>query len=435
MENVLIGKKGVVWAALSLEFLHFLSLIWRNSCFALSVLDLNATSILDSLSEHHVGYLLVLFKDEYYGNDCLFICKIVKRICLVRVDLGVMIAMLIETDMLDPHATFFLVIDNYAIFSDGMEHFLFHYAYVDSCDHCLCLEHPDAQVFSLQIRDTIELISEVTTLSTLEGYSWLVGQYQKAVEEFSNIESMRCASENGYFPDLSAVPRIDIICLCTPNNRTGVVAFREQLTQLVQFAKKNRPIIVYDSDHALYMSDDYPKFIFVIPGEKEIAIEIVNYAGFTKVRLGWTVNLFFNDGFTVAKDFNHCVYFSQAGGLACLISEGLQAMQEVIGFYKENTKIITETFNSLGLYGEMNAPYARVHLLGQSSWDFFSDILVKTHVVTTPGSGFRSGDDDFIRVLTGKGSLEMGTRKQKVQLLFATNSDHRLRLYVLTFYV
>lgn len=78
----------------------------------------------------------------------------------------------------------------------------------------------------------------------------------------------------------------------------------------------------------------------------------------------------------------------------------LQAMKGVIGFYKENTKIIVETFNSLGfkVYGGQNAPYVWVHFPGRNSWDVFSEILEKTHIVTTPGSGFGPGGEGFIRV-------------------------------------
>lgn len=97
------------------------------------------------------------------------------------------------------------------------------------------------------------------------------GQYQKDVEKFSNIEYMRCTPENGFFPDLSTVSRTDIIFFCSPNNPTGAAASREQLTQLVQFAKKNGSIIVYDSAYAMYMSDDYPKSIFEIPGATEVS--------------------------------------------------------------------------------------------------------------------------------------------------------------------
>lgn len=240
------------------------------------------------------------------------------------------------------------------------------------------------------------------------------GVYQKDGEKYGKIEYMRCSPENGFFPDLSAVGRAEIIFFCSPNNPTGAAATREQLTKLVQFAKENGSIIVYDSAYAMYISDDSPHSIFEIPGAKEVAIETSSfskYAGFTGVRLGWTVvpkELLFSDGFPVAKDLNRivCTCFngasniSQAGGLACLSPEGLKAMKQVIGFYKENTDIIVDTFKSLGfnVYGGTNAPYVWVHFPGRSSWDVFSEILEKTHVVTTPGSGFGPGGEGFVRV-------------------------------------
>ncbi|KAL3335792.1 hypothetical protein AABB24_031821 [Solanum stoloniferum] len=240
------------------------------------------------------------------------------------------------------------------------------------------------------------------------------GQFQKDVEKYGNIAYMRCTPENGFFPDLSSVPRTDIIFFCSPNNPTGAAASREQLTKLVQFAKDNGSILVYDSAYAMYVCDDSPKSIFEIPGAKEVAIEVSSfskYAGFTGVRLGWTAipkALLYSDGFPVAKDFNRivCTSFNgasniaQAGGLACLSADGFKAMMDVVGYYKENTQIIMDTFNSLGykVYGGKNAPYVWVHFPGRSSWEVFSEILEKTHVVTTPGSGFGPGGEGFVRV-------------------------------------
>lgn len=100
------------------------------------------------------------------------------------------------------------------------------------------------------------------------------GQFQKDVEKYGKIEYMRCTPENGFFPDLSKVSRTDIIFFCSPNNPTGSAATREQLTRLVQFAKDNGSIIVYDSAYAMYMSDDNPRSIFEIPGAKEVAHNI-----------------------------------------------------------------------------------------------------------------------------------------------------------------
>jgi LL-diaminopimelate aminotransferase len=74
-----------------------------------------------------------------------------------------------------------------------------------------------------------------------------------------------------FFPDLSTVPRTDIIFFYSPNNPTGATASQDQLTRLVKFVKDNGSIIVYDSAYAMYISDDSPKSIFEIPGAKEVA--------------------------------------------------------------------------------------------------------------------------------------------------------------------
>ncbi|KAK3193173.1 hypothetical protein Dsin_024483 [Dipteronia sinensis] len=193
------------------------------------------------------------------------------------------------------------------------------------------------------------------------------------------------------------------------NNYLENYASREQLTRLVHFAKDNGSIIVYDSAYAMYMSDNNPRSIFEIPGAKEVAIETSSfskYAGFTGVRLGWTVvskELSFSDGFPVARDFNRivCTCFNGASNIALVwLFFHLKAMFGMIGFYKENADIIADTFNSLGfkVYGAKNAPYAWVHFPGRSSWDVLSEILEKTRVVTTPGSGFGPGGEGFIRV-------------------------------------
>lgn len=97
------------------------------------------------------------------------------------------------------------------------------------------------------------------------------GQFQKNVEKYGKIEYMKCNPENGFFPDLSTLSRTDIIFFCSPNNPTGSAATREQLTRLVQFAKDNGSILVYDSAYAMYISDDSPRSIFEIPGAKEVS--------------------------------------------------------------------------------------------------------------------------------------------------------------------
>lgn len=66
----------------------------------------------------------------------------------------------------------------------------------------------------------------------------------------------------------------DIIFFCSPNNPTGAAATREQLTHLVETAKKTGSLIVYDAAYALYIEDENcPKSIFEIPGMHPIACD------------------------------------------------------------------------------------------------------------------------------------------------------------------
>lgn len=122
------------------------------------------------------------------------------------------------------------------------------------------------------LKSSLVLLMSVNLQAYVDS-SVIIGQtglYQKDAEKYGKIEYMRCNPENGFFPDLSKVSRADMIFFCSPNNPTGSAATREQLTQLVQFAKDNGSIIVYDSAYAMYITDDKPRSIFEIPGAKEV---------------------------------------------------------------------------------------------------------------------------------------------------------------------
>ncbi|KAL4853971.1 LL-diaminopimelate aminotransferase [Chlorella vulgaris] len=231
---------------------------------------------------------------------------------------------------------------------------------------------------------------------------------------FEGVQYMVCRPENDFFPDLSKAPRTDLIFFCSPNNPTGAAATRAQLTSLVEFARANGSIIVYDAAYALYISDDNcPKSIYEIPGAEEVAIETCSfskYAGFTGVRLGWTVvpeQLRYADGTPLIQDFNRIMttvfngasIIAQAGGLACLQDEGWAQMLQLVEFYKENAAILRKTFQEMGftVYGGENAPYVWVGFPGQKSWDVFAEVLEKCDIVTTPGSGFGPGGEGFVR--------------------------------------
>ncbi|PIA48002.1 hypothetical protein AQUCO_01400531v1 [Aquilegia coerulea] len=97
------------------------------------------------------------------------------------------------------------------------------------------------------------------------------GEFQEKIKKYENIEYMKCGPENGFFPDLPNTARTDIIFFCSPNNPTGYAATRNQLEELVEFARENGSIIIYDSAYAAYISDDCPKSIYEISGAREVS--------------------------------------------------------------------------------------------------------------------------------------------------------------------
>lgn len=229
-----------------------------------------------------------------------------------------------------------------------------------------------------------------------------------------NIVYMPCLPENHFFPDLSTIPRTDLIYFCSPNNPTGAAATKGQLEQLVAFARANRSIIIFDSAYSNYIQDPkIPKSIFEIEGAKEVAIEIGSFskiAGFTGVRLGWSIvpnELCYEDGTSVKTDwirvqstiFNGASNIAQSGGCAILEDEGLKEVASLTAFYLENTLMIGDALRDLGyeVYGGTDAPYLWVRFKDRNSWDVFQEFLEQSEIITTPGAGFGQSGKDFLR--------------------------------------
>lgn len=201
------------------------------------------------------------------------------------------------------------------------------------------------------------------------------------------------------------------------SNPTGAAATKEQLTDLVKLCKERGSILVFDAAYAPFIrSPGVPKSVFEIEGAKEVAIEVNSfskYAGFTGVRLGWTVipsDLKFSDGTPVKNDFNRVMttafngasIIAQSGGMACLDDEGLAEIDILIDYYLHNAKILRETMESIGytVHGGIDAPYVFVELPDSmgGSWAAFQTILEETQVVTIPGAGFGPGGEGFLRL-------------------------------------
>ena len=231
---------------------------------------------------------------------------------------------------------------------------------------------------------------------------------------YAGISYLPCTAENDYFPDLSKIPAKGLIYFCSPNNPTGATSGREQLASLVQAALQKKSIIIFDAAYSEFIRDPaLPKSIYDIDGARECAIEVNSFsktAGFTGVRLGWSIvpmELKYETGENINADwnrvcttiFNGASNIAQAGGLAALDPEGQKEIRSLVHFYLENAKLIRSSLETLGIscVGGDNSPYIWAHFPGRNSWEVFTDILEKCHVVTTPGAGFGPAGEGYAR--------------------------------------
>jgi LL-diaminopimelate aminotransferase len=225
--------------------------------------------------------------------------------------------------------------------------------------------------------------------------------------------------ENGFVPD---PPRehVDLIYLCFPNNPTGAVATREQLTAWVAYAREHRALILFDAAYEAYIRDPkVPRSIFEIPGARECAVEFRSFSkngGFTGVRCGFTVMPKSVQGQTEdgrslplhplwsrrwSTKSNSVSYPVQRGAEAIYSDEGKQQVGRLIEHYMGNARILREAAAAAGLrvYGGENAPYIWVETPGGvTSWEVFDRMLRELSVVVTPGSGFGACGEGFFRI-------------------------------------
>lgn len=218
-----------------------------------------------------------------------------------------------------------------------------------------------------------------------------------------------------------------LIYLCSPNNPTGSVYTKEQLKVWVDYAIKNKAIIVFDAAYEAFISDEtLPRSIFCIEGARQCAVEICSLsktAGFTGTRCGYTVvpkelMLETPDGGEISfmqlwcrrqgSKFNGVSYPVQRAAEAVFSEEGLKQTRATIALYMQNAKIMADTFDELGITytGGKNSPYIWFKCPdNMDSWSFFDKLLNEAEVVGTPGEGFGKNGDGWFR-LTAFNTLE-----------------------------
>lgn len=226
---------------------------------------------------------------------------------------------------------------------------------------------------------------------------------------------INATEENNFLPLPDHSVKCDIIYICSPNNPTGAVYNKEQLSEWINYALKNNAVILFDAAYESFIDDnDLPKSIYEVENAKKCAIEFCSFsktAGFTGTRCGYTIVpeelVFNNDKLNKmwlrrqTTKFNGVSYVVQKGADAVFSPEGQKQIHENLNYYKQNAKIISDTLDKLNIKytGGKNSPYIWLKCPNDmNSWDFFDILLTKVGIVGTPGSGFGKNGENYFRL-------------------------------------
>lgn len=221
--------------------------------------------------------------------------------------------------------------------------------------------------------------------------------------------------EDGFLPLPDESIDADMIYICSPNNPTGSAYTREKLQKWVDYANSKGAVILYDAAYEIFIEeDDVPHSIYEIKGADTCAIEICSFsktAGFTGTRVGYTVVPMKLESMGVSLNSiwsrnretrtNGISYILQKGASAVFTPEGQEQIHESISIYKKNAKVIMNALDKCGFWyvGGKNSPYVWMKCPdGMGSWEFFDYLLNELQIVGTPGVGFGSCGEGFLRL-------------------------------------
>lgn len=252
------------------------------------------------------------------------------------------------------------------------------------------------------------------------------------------IRVIPCREENGFAP-LPPDFHADVVYLCSPNNPTGAVLNRAQLTAWVEYAIENAALLLFDAAYERFISEeDVPHSIFEIENAKSCAIEFRSFsktAGFTGTRCGYAVipkELYLTAGDArvsarklwlrhQATKYNGTSYIIQRGAAAVFTPEGRRQVAELIDVYRQNACVIREGLQAAGFTcsGGVNAPYIWLKCpRGMKSWELFDLLLEKASVVGTPGAGFGEMGEGFFRLTSFGSPADTAEAVQRIERAF-----------------
>jgi aspartate/methionine/tyrosine aminotransferase len=216
--------------------------------------------------------------------------------------------------------------------------------------------------------------------------------------------------ENGWFPDLGALQQQDLskvklMWVSYPHMPTGAMANREQLSQLVEFAKRNNILLVNDNPYSFVLSNG-PLSILSIPRAKDVALEL-NSLSKTFNMAGWRVGMVLGNAanidaiLKVKSNMDSGMFYGIQKGAIEALKSGEEWFKSLDSIYQNRRKLMFEIADKLNCTYDTNAVgmfvWAKLPKNSLTSEDFIDKVLYEKNIFIAPGTIFGSNGEGYIR--------------------------------------
>jgi len=217
---------------------------------------------------------------------------------------------------------------------------------------------------------------------------------------------------NAFLPELKEIPlnirrKARLIYINYPNNPTSATAERDFYRQVVDFARRNKIIVVSDLAYSEMSYDGYkPSSFLEVEGARDIAIEFHSLSktyNMTGWRIGWVCgNAKLISALSKVKSNIDSGIFSaiQLAGIAAL-GGPQEHIRDMCSLYQKRRDTLVNGLRSLGW--QVRPPRATFYVWIKippktDSIKFSALLLEKANIVVTPGVGFGKYGEGYIRM-------------------------------------
>ncbi|UOQ49996.1 aminotransferase [Gracilibacillus caseinilyticus] len=206
--------------------------------------------------------------------------------------------------------------------------------------------------------------------------------------------------------EAAITPRTKAIVMCSPNNPTGAVLSKKELTAVAKVIEKHDLVVLSDEIYAELSYDELASSMAVIEGMKERTIVI---SGFSKAfaMTGWRLGYVAGPVEILAamtKIHQYTIMcaptMAQHGALEAL-RNGNESVKEMKTSYRQRRNFVVKALNEMGLSchlpGGAFYVFPSIQSTGFSSEEFAQRLLEEERVAVVPGHVFGESGEGYIR--------------------------------------